>query len=361
MQFRATILAALLVVLLPFVALCSDREPDPLRYDPVQLTSKDPILATLFKMAKDVGFRIGVWGGPVRDLMLTGQTPPKDSDIDLVYDSLELEKALEEDGFRKRGKILKTFLKLIARHPRKMKRYAFMNLQPVKGYPQSVHRLMRTGGLTLNQAALMSDGAILQFNNGFQDLKDGQLRYFAPRPITQMMEEFRDLLDPSPYDVLRAVRFKTQYPSLEWAPGTLEKLHEIMAAYGPESPWTKEIAGVYKGIRGKLRKWMPRKMSQMLASEGGREGKHQHRHLRPYIEKGFDKVIAYAEDPVEALSWIKKFQLDIFAEAIGMGDKIETLRKMAEGKVSRPSRISPLAVEVPRVGSPTILPIPDQI
>jgi hypothetical protein len=329
---------------------------DELRYDPAQLTAKDPLLAEFFQLANEVGFRIGVWGGPPRDMMLTGNPPPADSDVDLVYDSEELRRALETDGFRKRAKIVKTFVKLGARHgPRQLRRYSFMNLQPVQGYPQSVHRLMRTGGLTLNQVALMSDGTIIQFNNGFRDLRDGLVRYATPRPVGQMISEFRDILDPSPYDVLRAIRFKTQYPGLEWAPGTLETFREIMAAYAPESERTQEIATVYKGLRGKLRKWMPRQLNRVIASVSNRSKKHRHSHLRPYIEKGFDKLLGHAKDPVEALKWVEELGLDDFANAIGMGEKIEALRALARGEAApRAPEQSTEGVRVPRLGAPYI-------
>lgn len=361
MRMGITVRTLLLLALLPLAAARAGQDLDhSMRYDPETLTGRDPILATFFQLAEDVGFRIGVWGGPVRDLMLTGNPPPADSDVDLVYDSEELRKALETDGFRKRGRIVKTFVQLAARYgPRQLKRYSFMNLQPVQGFPQSVHRLMRTGGLTMNQVALMSDGSILQFNEGFRDLRDGVVRYHTPRPVGQMIAEFRDILDPSPYDVLRAIRFKTQYPGLKWAPGTLETFREIMAAYAPDSPRTQEIANVYKGLRGKLRKWMPRQIQRTIASLSNRGKSHRHRHLRPYIEKGFDKLLSHSAAPAEALQLVEDLGLDAFAEAVGMGEKIEALRALARGEsVPRaPVTAGPEPVEAPSFGSPYI-PLP---
>lgn len=359
MQFspRVLVLALALVVSRAGLVHAAGGEAEMLRYDPASLTSKDPVLATLFQMARDVGFRIGVWGGPVRDFMLTGEPPPEKSDVDLVFDSEELREALETDGFRKRARIVKTFVQLVARHgPRTMKRYGFMNLQPVRGYPQSVHRLMRTGGLTMNQAALMSDGSVVHYHDGFRDLRDRLVRYHAPRPIPQMIEEFRDILDPSPYDVLRAIRFKTQYEGLEWAPGTLDSLRQIMLAYGPESPRTQAIARAYKGVRGKLRRWMPRTLNRMVSSLSNRGKKHKHRHLRPYIEKGFEKLLTNSHDPAEALRWVEELGLDEFAEAVGMGEKIEALRALARGEaLPRAAESSPGSL--PALGSPTI-PLP---
>ena len=85
------------------------------RFDPAVLTSRDPVLASLFRMAQDCGFRLGIYGGPVRDLVLSGTLPGPGSDVDLVFDSRELSAAMKARRGVKR-RILVTYWRLLREH-----------------------------------------------------------------------------------------------------------------------------------------------------------------------------------------------------------------------------------------------------
>lgn len=305
-----------------------------LRYDPAQVTEADPVLAEVFAMARDLGIRVGTWGGASRDLLLDRGAPPPESDVDMVYDSKELKDALFGRGFmgffRSMGRIGKGYWRMVrAGGLGAVRRYTWLDMQPERSLTMSIHKLMNSGALTLNQVGLMSDGSIYDPNGGLGDAREGLLRYRAPRPVAEMIETFDDIHNPSPADVLRALRFKTQYPELEWAPGTLETLREVMAHYAPGSARTTEVASFKKGLGGALRKVLPDALEKPVSAVKNFLGKQSYKDLYPYVAKNAKRLLTATQDPRQALALYRELGLDAFLEEVGLGDTVTRLEEMA--------------------------------
>ncbi len=304
------------------------------RYDVSALTSADPILAELFSMANDVGFRLGTWGGASRDFLLGRGAPPAFSDVDMVYDSGELWSALTRDGVlgfvKKLGRIGKGYWNVVRMGgPGAVTRYTMLDRNPDRSLTMSVHDLMASGAETLNQVALQSDGSVWDPSGGLADLQAGLLRYRAPRPVSELAGELDDIHNAGPYDVLRAIRFKVQYPELRFAPGTEETLHEIMRLYAPGTPYAAEVAGYAQGAAGKVRTALPFKTQHLLAATRNALGHPDRRDIRVYMEKGLKKILDSTPDPRESLRLLEQFGVARLARDSGLGEYLEALEAKA--------------------------------
>jgi hypothetical protein len=302
------------------------------RYDTSLLTQNDPVLAEIFATAND----IGTWGGASRDYLLGRGAPPEFSDVDMVYDSRELWDAMKSEGpvgfVKKTARLVKGFWR-VARVGgwKALKRYTYLDSRQGDGAPWTVSivKMINSGAGTLNQVGLMSDGSVWDPTGGLGDIENRQLRYRTPKPVPLMIEELDDIKNPSPYDVLRMVRFKVQYPELEWAPGTFETLQRIMQAYGPGTTYRAEVKSYREGFFGKVRSWTPDKLERPLAALRNKVGAQHRRDLWPYIRRGYEKVLASTPDPAASLQLIRELGLDTFAHEIGMGEYITELEQKA--------------------------------
>lgn len=308
------------------------------RYDPTLLTGDDPVLAEIFATANDIGFRVGTWGGASRDYLLGRGAPPEFSDVDMVYDSRELWAAMKADGpvgfIKKTGRLVKGFWR-VARVGgfKALTRYTYLDSRQGDGksLTVSVVKMINSGAGTVNQVGLMSDGSVWDPTGGLADIENKVLRYRTPKPVALMMEELDDIKNPSPYDVLRMVRFKVQYPELAWADGTYETLQRIMQAYGPGTSYRADLKSYSEGFFGKLRKWTPDKLERPLAALRNNIGAQHRRDLVPYIRRGFEKLLKSTPDPAESLRLVRELGLDEMARDLGMGDYITELEGKAAG------------------------------
>lgn len=309
-------------------------------YDTTQITSQDPVLAELFSMANDVGFRLGTWGGASRDFLLDKGAPPDFSDVDMVFDSSELFSALGSDGVlgvpKKLGRIAKAYWRILRMGGFKaVGRYTWLDRkQGGRTLTMSIHKFLESGGLTINQVGLMSDGSVWDPTGGLADAQARQLRYHAPKPIPMMVEDFETIHASSPYDVLRAIRFKAQYPEVEWAPGTVETLRQIMEQFPVDGSRTREVASYTEGVGGALRKVVPGPLRRPLSGLKSMLGKTSYKDLYPYIERGFDKLKKAELDSAEALYWVRELGVDRFVEAVGLGERVRELEAAAGGAVA---------------------------
>lgn len=303
------------------------------RYDTNLLTEQDPVLGEIFRTAQDVGFRVGTWGGASRDFLLGRGPPPSFSDVDMVFDSRELWAALTSEGpvgfVKKSARLAKGFWR-VARvgGVKALRRYTYLDIkQGGRALTMSVAKLINSGGATLNQVGLMSDGSVYDPTGGVADLEKGQLRYRIPRPAAEMIESLDDIHNPSPYDVMRMIRFKVQYPELEWAPGTFERLQEIMALYAPGSEYTREVASYSEGLGGKVRNLLPQGLRKPLAALQGNLFGPSRKQLWPYLEYGMKKILASTPDPAESLRLMRELGVDGFAREVGLGHGVDELEQ----------------------------------
>lgn len=340
------------------------------RYDPALLTGNDPVLAEIFATANDIGFRVGTWGGASRDYLLGRGAPPEFSDVDMVFDSREFWDAMKSEGpvgfVKKTGRLVKGFWRVARTGGWKaLKRYTYLDSRQGDGDAMtvSVVKMINSGAGTINQVGLMSDGSVWDPTGGVADIQANVLRYRTPKPVALMARELDDIKNPSPYDVLRMVRFKVQYPELEWAPGTFESLQRIMELYGPGTEYRAEVKSYTEGLSGRLRGWLPSALKKPVAALQNKIGARKRRDLWPYIENGYKKVLASTPDPAASLQLIRELGLDDFAHEIGMSEYITELEQKA-ATFSPPfdgGRPEPLLVK-PQPGvlpAPAPVPAPD--
>lgn len=307
------------------------------RYDTRILREADPVLAEIFDTANDIGFRVGTWGGASRDYLLGRGPPPEFSDVDMVFDSREMWQAMTSDGpigfVKKMGRLVKGFWR-VARVGGigALRRYTYLDSKEGgKALTMSIPQMINSGGGTLNQVGLMSDGSVYDPTGGLEDIRKGELRYRVPKPIATMVEDLNDIHNPSPYDVLRMVRFKVQYPELEWAPGTYERLQEIMSLYSPGSEYTREVASYNEGLSGTLNQKIPDGLRHPYSALKVRLFGPDRKNLWPYFEKGMNKILKSSPDPVESLRILQDLGVDDFAREIGATETLEKLEEKARG------------------------------
>lgn len=318
------------------------------RYRVTSLTDQDPVLTEIFKTANDIGFRVGTWGGASRDFLLGRGVPPEFSDVDMVYDSSEFWHAMTKDGplgfVKNATRLAKGFVRVAKVGGLKaLRRYTYLDIKEGgKPLTTGLVKMINSGGASLNQVGLMSDGSILDPTGGFSDIQNNVLRYRVPKPIATMVADLDDIHNPSPYDVLRMVRFKVQYPELEWAPGTYERLKEIMRLYAADSEYTAEVARYAQGFRGKLHRAIPKGLRHPVASAETLVFGADRSNLWPFIEKGLKKIKESSPDPAESLRILEDLGFREFSAAIGLGPEFQAIEEKA-AHAPGPSELPPAA------------------
>lgn len=333
MALAAALAASLLAASEPPAPQPVEVSGDRRTYRVADVTTQDPILAELFAMANDVGFSLGTWGGTSRDFLLGKGPPPKFSDSDMVFDSRELWAALKSDGFfgffKKIGRIGQGYWRVVRLGGVKaIRRYSMLDRNPGT-LSMSIPRMIESGDVTVNQVGLMADGTIFDPNGGLDDILSNRLRYALAKPVDQAVAEFSHLHDPSPYDVLRAIRFKSQYPELAWDPASIDTLKRIMTHFEPGDPATLEIADYFKGPMAKVRNKLPHDWRHIWSNAKVRVRGAKFKDLGSYIEKGMDKILASTKDPADSLAMIREVGLDDFLVAVGLESKLRALETAA--------------------------------
>lgn len=277
-----------------------------------------PIAAKILEHAKKTGVNASLFGGTARDILMNEAINEDDEyDILLPPDFIENELTLEQ----------RDFIKSTEKITGGKNRCHFI-------YPQgreSFKKLYSIGGLSINKIVISSNLKIIDRNNGISDIRKKLLRHIPGADI--YWPSFLPV-----FDVLRGIRFLSQYKGYNLDPMTSRYYRESVKKVMDDSILTHRILTIFKNIsQGKQH-------SDNFPGTG-KDFIRTKVQIRS-IKKRLDKIFDCAIDPKKAELLLEKFNLKTYFKRLRWPEKDYIVAKMNPNRFNKPEKISPAALAV---------------
>ncbi|PKK92153.1 MAG: hypothetical protein CVV64_01675 [Candidatus Wallbacteria bacterium HGW-Wallbacteria-1] len=187
-----------------------------------------PEISELFRISEQYNSRISLFGGTSRDVILGNKIHSHDQfDILLPPDYIEGELNLEQ----------REFIRKITSAAGGQKR---LHLIYSKGR-ESFNKLYAIGGLSINKVVITSDGTVIDRHGGLSDAQRRLLRHIPG--VDSYWPSFLPL-----FDVLRGIRFLTQYRDFNLDPATANYYRKAVSTAANDSEMLRRILAIFKNV-----------------------------------------------------------------------------------------------------------------
>lgn len=259
-----------------------------------------PAILNIFAAARKSGQSISVFGGTSRDILLGSEIGEGDQfDILLPGEFSEGELTLEQ----------RAFLEAIAKAAGGMKKCHFIY---AKGR-ETFTKLYSVGGLSLNKIVISMDGKVMDRHGGLTDLQKKTLRHVPG--VNSYWPSFLPL-----FDVLRGIRFMTQYPELNLDPGTMRYYVDSVRQVESDRALKGKILAIFKNVAQGLphAQGFPGDSKEFVTTKVQIRG----------IKDRLDKIFMFAQDRDKAERLLEEFGVATFLKGIRWPEKDYVVSKM---------------------------------
>lgn len=286
----------------------------PLRALTVDLSTYPEILK-IFAESKKSGQNISVFGGTSRDILRGEKISEADQfDILLPSDFTEGELTLDQ----------RAFLDRLGKAAGEMKKCHFIYS---KGR-ETFTKLYSVGGLSLNKIVISMNGKVMDRHGGITDLQKKTLRHVPG--VNSYWPSFLPL-----FDVLRGIRFMTQYPDLNLDPGTMRYYIDAVRQAEGDHHLKRNILAIFKNVVLELphAQGFPGDSKEFVTTKVQIRG----------IKDRLDKIFLFARDRLRAERLLEEFGVASFLRSIRWPEKDYTIAKMDPAKFDNSGKVAKAA------------------